>query len=718
MLVDVDDAKAETNDTIYYNNNATFFRNTPSSSRLYREDDQAAEDEWGVYPFKPVCQVSWDEKVTVAAVNAAEVNVDEKYTFTNDLRPRAYDYNSKMWLLLDSGTAVSCYPRHLYPEAQLDPDRALQAVNGAKIASYGQRHVKIDLGGRTYAHTFLLADINQVIAGWDFILKFRLDLQWLNTKQPKCQLKDTKANRIFPLALAKAPNNQVSLALVTYKQYSDKQKTMHKELVNIIPPDYKEIIDKYPKVRTVNFVTIPQHNVVHHIDTGTNPPCRAKVRHILPSSPKYVAGEKAVKELEKLGIVEKVGPNETTQWSSALPLAVKADGSLRPCGGYRALNNRTLLDIYPLPQLKEITPKLQGCKIFSTVDMLKSYHQIPLDGPSANKTCLLTSFGTYKFKRLAMGLKNSGQSFQKLMNFVLEGLGNTFCYLDDVLIYSKSESEHKQQLDKLFERLQKAGLTINEKKCNFGKSSVPFLGYEVNGRGIRPIKRKLEAIANFPPPSSPKELLGFLGAVNYSRRCLPRVDGINPAEAMKPLYSAATTKKPGVKFVDIWRENNLQKPFDQVKKMVMAATNLSHPRPDVPLSLSVDASNQAIGGSLDQFVQGRWEPLGFWSRKLQDNQTRWSCFRRELYAIQQGIRYFLDEIKGRHLIVWSDHKPITHAFRNPDAMPHDPIAYNQLVEVSFWTSDVRYKQAKNNCVADWLSRPSNVPLLRRLQVAR
>ena len=229
---------------------------------------------------------------------------------------------------------------------------------------------------------------------------------------------------------------------------------------------------------------------------------------------------------------------------------------------------------------------------------------------------------------------------KKVMNFVVEGLNGVFCYLDDCLVYSKSEEEHKQTLDELFRRLEKAGLTINIKKCNFAQKDITFLGYKVNGQGIQPVKRKLEAIANFPPPSRPRELLGFLGAANYYRRCLEKVDGMNPAEVMKPLYSAATAKRPGKKFVDIWWENNLQQPFDRVKQMLMKATNLSHPRPDVPLSLSVDASNWAIGGSLEQWVDNRWEPLGFWSRKLKDNQTKWTCFRRELYAIQQGIKAY------------------------------------------------------------------------------
>ena len=129
---------------------------------------------------------------------------------------------------------------------------------------------------------------------------------------------------------------------------------------------------------------------------------------------------------------------------------MKADDTMRPCGDYRALNVRTLLDVYPLPRLNDFTAKLRDCQVFSTIDLLKSYHQIPLDGPSSNKTMLLTPYGNYRFRRLAMGLKNSAQSFQKLMNFVLDGLDNVFSYLDDILVFNKDDIQHKKVIRALF----------------------------------------------------------------------------------------------------------------------------------------------------------------------------------------------------------------------------------------------------------------------------
>ena len=121
----------------------------------------------------------------------------------------------------------------------------------------------------------------------------------------------------------------------------------------------------------------------------------------------------------------------------------------------------------------------------------------------------------------------------------------------------------------------------------------------VNETGINPVAKKLDAIVQFPPPTRAKDLLGFLGAVNYYRRCLPNVDGRSPADIMAPLYLVGTKKQPGKKFTDIWAENNLQEDFDRVKKMLMQACALSHPDPNKPLALTVDASKSSIGGSIE-----------------------------------------------------------------------------------------------------------------------
>lgn len=180
-------------------------------------------------------------------------------------------------------------------------------------------------------------------------------------------------------------------------------------------------------------------------------PCKAKVRRLLPGSPKAIKGKSAWMQLERLGIVEKVDPAEANTYTSALHFAPKSDGSLRPVGDYRQLNLRTELDLYPLPHLRDFAQDIGGCKIFSRVDLVKAFHQIIIDKRDRFKTCLATPWGLYNFKRLSMGMRNSAQSFQRMVDSVLSGLNNTYCYLDDILVYSHTPQEHLRTLALLFQ---------------------------------------------------------------------------------------------------------------------------------------------------------------------------------------------------------------------------------------------------------------------------
>ena len=148
-----------------------------------------------------------------------------------------------------------------------------------------------------------------------------------------------------------------------------------------IPQKYSKLINKFPSILTCDFkATEAKHGITHHIDTGTNKPCQAKVRPLMPGSPRAVQGEKNWRELERLGITVKVDPRENNTWTSALVLANKPDGSLRVCGDYRLLNERTLLHGFPLPNLCHFMAKIKGSTIFSRVDLVKAFYQIPL-GP-------------------------------------------------------------------------------------------------------------------------------------------------------------------------------------------------------------------------------------------------------------------------------------------------------------------------------------------------
>ena len=125
--------------------------------------------------------------------------------------------------------------------------------------------------------------------------------------------------------------------------------------------------------------------------------------------------------------------------------------------------------------------------------------------------------GAFVFKRLPFGLKNGPSSWGKLLDSCLSGIENVYSYLDDLLVYSEDEESHMKTLEEIFRRLDKFGLSLALEKCDFGKENVEYLGYHVSTAGLRPLKPKIEAIQKIPPPTTQKELLQFLGALNYFR---------------------------------------------------------------------------------------------------------------------------------------------------------------------------------------------------------
>ena len=238
---------------------------------------------------------------------------------------------------------------------------------------------------------------------------------------------------------------------------------------------------------------------------------------------------------------------------------------------------------------------------------------------------------------------------------------------------------------------------------------MEYLGYIVNETGISPIKKKLEALKNFKPPSTQKDLLHFLGALNYYRSSFKGliVDGKNKstAELLQPLYNAATAKLEKVTLETVWKNSvALRIAFENAKKLLANATTLHHPNPQYPLALFVDASDKAIGSSLEmQTPDGLWRPLNFFSKHLTSTQQKYSVFKKELLAAHQSLRHFLPEIKGQHLVIFSDHLPLCQAM-DKEIPLHDPQTYRQIMEISQFTQDIRHISSQSNLIADWLSR--------------
>ncbi|BHF84036.1 hypothetical protein SprV_0902718600 [Sparganum proliferum] len=321
--------------------------------------------------------------------------------------------------------------------------------------------------------------------------------------------------------------------------------------------------------------------------------------------------------------------------------------------------------------------------------------EIPVAPEDIPKTAVTTPFGLFEFIRMPFGLRNAAQTFQRFIDHVLRGLPFVYAYIDDLLVASRNEEEHKEHLALVFDRLDKFGVVINPSKCVLGVPSLEFLGHQVDSEGLRPLPSKVDAVRNFPPPTSKRQLQRFLGMVNFYRRFLP-----NCADLMLPLTNMLSGPKGPLELT-----GEALTAFERIKNSLVDATLLTHRAPEAQLSLMVDASTLAVGAVLQQHLAGSARPLAFFSKKLLPAETRYSTFGRELLAIYLAVKHFRHFLEGRDFTVFTDHKPLTFALRS-HSDKYNPREIAHLDYIFQFTTDIRHIDGTKNEVADMLSRPS------------
>ncbi|CAM5121476.1 unnamed protein product [Natator depressus] len=188
-------------------------------------------------------------------------------------------------------------------------------------------------------------------------------------------------------------------------------------------------------------------------------------------------------------------------WASPVILVPKPDGEIRFCVDYHKLNAVTCPDNYPMPRTDELLEKLGWAQFISTLDLTKGYWQVPLDESARGRSTFTTRVGLYEFNVLPFGLRNAPATFQRLVDGLLAGLGEyAVAYLDDVAIFLDSWAEHLKHLQKVFERIREAELTVKAKKCQIGLNKVTYLGHHVGQGTMNPLQAKVDAIQKWPVP--------------------------------------------------------------------------------------------------------------------------------------------------------------------------------------------------------------------------
>ena len=236
----------------------------------------------------------------------------------------------------------------------------------------------------------------------------------------------------------------------------------------------------------------------------------------------------------------------TSQFAAPITLVKKKDGTTRMCIDYRALNTITVKDRYPLPRIEELLDHLSEAKFFSKIDLQSGYHQIPIHPDDTHKTAFRTRYGHFEFLVMPFGLTNAPAAFMRVMNKVFAPYLDRFVlvYLDDILIYSKTEEEHLQHISLILSTLHKYDDKAKLSKCEFARMVIDFLGHRISQTGYEVIPSFRESILSMPRPKDKKNLLRFLGLVVWIRKHIPR-----HAERALPLYSI-TSKKAEFKWED------------------------------------------------------------------------------------------------------------------------------------------------------------------------
>ena len=412
-----------------------------------------------------------------------------------------------------------------------------------------------------------------------------------------------------------------------------------------------------------------------------------------------------VREHLKLMLDAGVIRPSNSPWCNAVVLVRKKEGSLCFCIDFRKLNSLTVKDSHPLPRICETLESLAGAAHFSTFDMNSGFWQVPMAKESKQYTAFtLGSMGLYECESMPFGLCNALPTFQRLMQNCLGELHLTYCliYLDDVIVFSNTPDEHLRRMHVVFDCLRKHGLKLKLSKCEVFKSEINYLAHHVSQKGVLPLKKNLESIAQCPPPDTYTKVKSFMGLVGHYR-CF--IKGF--AKIAAPLYDLTSGDNKDKKSEHVDLSPEACEAFYHLKAACLQAPILSFPDFNKPFLLETDTSRRGLGAVLSQKQADGWyHPIAYASCMMNETEQRYHSNKQEFLALKWAVTEQFHEYLSpcgknwNEFVVHTDNNPLTYIFSSANL---DAAGQRWVAPLTSYNFSLEYQKGKDNTVADFLS---------------
>nr|AAM74297.1 Putative retroelement [Oryza sativa Japonica Group] len=458
----------------------------------------------------------------------------------------------------------------------------------------------------------------------------------------------------------------------------------HGVVLNQVALQEIPIVQDYPDVFPEDLPGMPpKRDIEFRIDLvpGTNPIHKRPYRM---AANELAEVKKQVDDLLQKGYIRP----STSPWGAPVIFVEKKDHTQRMCVDYRALNEVTIKNKYPLPRIDDLFDQLEGATVFSKIDLHSGYHQLRIREEDIPKTAFTTRYGLFECTVMSFGLTNAPAFFMNLMNKVFMEYLDKFVvvFIDDILIYSKTKEEHEEHLRLALEKLREHQLYAKFSKCEFWLSEVKFLGHVISSGGVAVDPSNVESVLSWKQPKTVSEIRSFLGLAGYYRRFIENFSKI--ARPMTRLLQKEVKYK--------WTED-CERSFQELKKRLVTAPVLILPDTRKGFQVYCDASRLGLGCVLMQ--EGK--VVAYASRQLRPHENNYPTHDLELAAVVHALKIWRHYLFGNRTEIYTDHKSLKYIFTQPDLNMRQR---RWLELIKDYDMEIHYHPGKANVVADALSR--------------